>query len=492
MTLSYIILHSNDLHSCFENMPKIADAVEEYRSKVPPERLLLIDCGDHMDRMRIETEGTMGLANVDVLNETGYDLFVPGNNEGLTFAKETISRVLSRHARFDVLGTNIAELPRGGHPEWMHPWRILDKGGVRFGAIGLTARFNQFYHLLGWDIRDPVESVRHATELLRPQVDVLIVVSHLGLRLDQRMAAEIPGIDLILGGHTHHLLENGLTVERTYIGAAGKNGDYLGVIHLEMDMSRRRPAKIEGKALHVALRPDNEKIARLIEQRRAESRKTLSRRVVRLPRALTNAWDRESELGNLLADGLRSWTNAEIGIVNAGQILSGAAEGELTESDLLSLCPSPINPCSVELTGSQILQALEEALIDEFVTMPIRGFGFRGEVLGTLCVSGITVRYDKTCEPYRRVKAVDLDSGEPLNPERVYKVGTIDMFTFGIGYLSLAQGRQTQYYLPEFIRDVLKRQLADSEAMERCRSLRWIAVPPGGSRDSDGEAPAEP
>ena len=49
----YIVLHSNDLHSCFENMPKIADAVEEYRAMVPPERLILIDCGDHMDRMRM-------------------------------------------------------------------------------------------------------------------------------------------------------------------------------------------------------------------------------------------------------------------------------------------------------------------------------------------------------------------------------------------------------------------------------------------------------
>lgn len=474
----YIVLHSNDLHSCFENMPKIADAVEEYRAMVPPERLILIDCGDHMDRMRIETEGTAGLVNVDVLNETGYELFVPGNNEGLTFAKETITAALAGHARFDVLGTNICEHPRGVPPEWMHPWRILDKDGVRFGALGITARFNEFYHLLGWDIRDPLESVGRAVKLLRPRVDVLIVVSHLGLSLDKRLAAEIPGIDLILGGHTHHLLENGLTVDRTYIGAAGQFGNYLGVIHLNMDMERRRPARIEGRAVYVAHRADNERIARLIEERRNESRRVMSRRVACLKQALHHAWDQESEMGNLLADGLRSWTEAEIGIVNAGQILDGVPEGELTESDLLQLCPSPINPCAVELTGRQLLQALEESLLDEYIAMPIRGFGFRGKVLGTLCVSGIDIRYDPAGEPYHKVKAVRLENGESLDPEGVYKVGTIDMFTFGIGYLSLSQGRRLKYYVPEFIRDVLKGQIADPEATQRCRTPRWKPVSP--------------
>lgn len=478
MTLRYFVLHSNDLHSCFENMPKIADAVEEYRSMVPPERLLLIDCGDHMDRMRIETEGTAGRANVDVLNETGYELFVPGNNEGLTFAKETISQMLAEHARFDVLGTNMHELPGAAPPAWMHPWRILDKGGVRFGALGLTARFNDFYHLLGWDIQDPIESVRRGIEELRPQVDVLIVISHLGLRMDERLAAEVPGIDLILGGHTHHLLENGLNVKGTYIGAAGKFGEYLGVIQLDMDMDSRRPIRVEGFALKVAERCDNERIARLIERHRIGSRLAMSRKVACLEQALSNAWDRESDLGNLLADGLRRWTDAEIGIVNAGQILGGVEEGDLTESDLLALCPSPINPCSVELAGRHLLQALEESLLDEFIGMPIRGFGFRGKVLGTLCVSGITVRYDLSCAPYHRIKSVLDGSGAPLDPDRLYKVGMIDMFTFGIGYMSLSQGCQPQFYLPEFIRDVLRRQLADPAAIAACRIPRWSAVCP--------------
>ncbi len=73
--------------------------------------------------------------------------------------------------------------------------------------IGVTAYFTEYYRLLGWDIQEPLQVTEQLVRKLRPEVDVLIVMSHLGLRLDERMAQEIPGIDVILGGHTHHLLE---------------------------------------------------------------------------------------------------------------------------------------------------------------------------------------------------------------------------------------------------------------------------------------------
>lgn len=470
-----IILHTNDLHSYFKNMPKIAAAIDDFRTRFPPDELLLIDCGDHLDRTSMVTEGSAGIANVEVMNATGYEVFVPGNNEGLTFPKSLFESVFRDHARFEVLASNMFELVSGCVPAWMSPWRILDKGGIKVGLIGLTASFNDFYHPLGWDVRDPLETARSVVEFLRPQVDLLIIVSHLGLSFDQRMAAEISGIDCILGGHTHHLLEQAVMAGDTLIGAAGKLGNHLGVVEAEYDLVHGRRSKLSGYAIDVTNGPGADRITKIIETYRETSRMTLNQQVVHLVEPLSNEWYMESELGNLLAEGIRRWTDAEAGIVNAGQILDSISAGGITEAQLLSICPSPINPCSLLLTGSEIRQALEEALLIEFIDKPIRGFGFRGKILGTLCLSGIDVDYDVSRAPYSKIIAVRINN-EEMDLKRSYKVGTIDMFTFGVGYMSLGKGKEVRYFLPEFIRDVLKRQLADRDAIAQSRFAHWKAV----------------
>lgn len=71
---------------------------------------------------------------------------------------------------------------------------------------------------------------------------------------------------------------------------------------------------------------------------------------------------------------------------------------------------------------------------------------------------------DSTRAPYERIIAVNVGD-EPLDPSRDYVVGTIDMFTFGSGYLSLSRGKQVKYMLPEFIRDVLASELRDEDAI---------------------------
>jgi 2',3'-cyclic-nucleotide 2'-phosphodiesterase (5'-nucleotidase family) len=169
---------------------------------------------------------------------------------------------------------------------------------------------------------------------------------------------------------------------------------------------------------------------------------------------------------------LRRWTDAEIGIVNTGQLLGGLAQGDVTAGELHALCPSPINPCLMTISGTDIRTALEQALLPEFIHKPIKGYGFRGEVLGTLAVDGLSVSYDASRPPMSRLIAVSVN-GDPLEDERLYKLGTIDMFSFKAGYESLANAVQLKFYLPEFIRDVIAAQLQSASALIECRQLRW-------------------
>lgn len=467
-----VLLHTNDIHSHFEQMPRIGEALRQLRQQHG--NPIVIDCGDHMDRMRPETEGSDGLANIAVLNETGYDMVVPGNNEGLTLTADKLDRAYGKR-RFSVVCGNLLDAETGKPPSWMERYRIFERDGLRVGIIGLTAYYPSFYSLLGWNVLDPLETAEQLAKLLRPQVDVLVVVSHLGLTQDKKMAERIGGIDIIIGSHTHHLLEQPLLHERTYIAAAGCYGQYVGELEFRYDMEQQTLRLHNGACWKTEMFPPSSNIAAVIEEEQRASRNRLDQYVATLARPISISWNEESGLGNLLAAGIRRWVGAEVGIVNAGQILQSLEAGNVTQYRLLEICPSPINPCLVLLGGEQIRLALEEALLDEYIGKPIKGFGFRGKALGTLCVSGMLIQYAANAEPYCKIRSITVN-GEPLDPHRLYKVGTIDMFTFGIGYLSLGQGETVAYYLPEFIRDVLKQQLSSDTEIKLSSVPRWFSV----------------
>ncbi|OMF31821.1 metallophosphoesterase [Paenibacillus sp. FSL H8-0548] len=469
-----VLLHSNDIHSRLEHAAKIASIISEERRTYGSDRVLALDIGDHMDRMRVETEGSDGIVNVELLNDAGYEAVTLGNNEGLTYAFQTIADAYTNRAKFAVVCANMLETATQEQPDWLLPSTIINKDGLRFGIIGVTAAFTDFYSLLGWQVTDPFEAVRRQAEQLREQVDVLVVMSHLGLSNDRQMAERIPQIDLILGAHTHHLLEVPIVIGNTTICAAGKFGEYIGRVEIGIDSISSRPI-FRAACVPTAAWAEHPAAAAIISSYRNTAQQRLSRVIERLDSPLPARVEKESPLVNLLAAGLRYWTDAEIGIVNTGQLLGGLAKGDVTEGELHALCPSPINPCRISIEGIEIRIALEQALLPEFIHKPIKGYGFRGEVLGTLAIDGMRLTYDSSLPPMSKIVSVEVN-GDPLVDSRLYTVGTIDMFSFKAGYETLAKAAQFTYYLPEFIRDVIASQLKNTSALIECHQLRWRDV----------------
>ncbi|WP_270164853.1 bifunctional metallophosphatase/5'-nucleotidase [Paenibacillus sp. SYP-B4298] len=466
-----VLLHSNDLHSRLEQAARMASFISAERAACGAEELLVVDCGDHMDRMRVETEGSDGRVNIELLNAAGYDAVTLGNNEGLTYTKAELESAYASYAGFEVLCANLYEQDSGLRPEWLHPHTKLTRNGIRIGITAVTAAFAEFYRLLGWEATHPYEEVRRQVEQLRGEVDVLIVLSHLGLSADERMAEDIDGIDLILGAHTHHLLLEPIVRGSTTICAAGKFGEYMGRVEIELAPDSRKPI-IRGGCIEMAAEAPQESCIEIIAHYLKESSGRLARQVAELSEPLSNPHEQDAPLSNLLAAGLKKLTGAELGLVNTGQLLGGLAVGKVTAGQLHALCPSPINPCKMKLSGADLLQALEESMLGEYRSKPIKGFGFRGEVLGALAVDGMELSYDVSRPPYHRIVSARIH-GEPLQQERLYTVGTIDMFTFGVGYMSLKNGQELEFILPEFIRDVLASQLQVAHEREQCLNRRW-------------------
>ncbi|MGG4340357.1 bifunctional metallophosphatase/5'-nucleotidase [Paenibacillus lautus] len=466
------ILYTNDIHSHFEMMSNVAALISREKA-VAGDKAIVLDIGDHMDRASVETEGTMGQANVDVINLTGYDAITIGNNEGLTISYDVLESVYAG-LQCPVVCCNIRETKSGNPPSWMKPHVILEREGIRIGLTGATAAFAGFYQLLGWEAGDPVQAIAEQVRALQGQCDIMIVLSHLGLTIDKRLAENVEGIDVILGGHTHHILEEPLMIGKTAVCGAGKFGQYVGRLVMQRGHAEDRFTCIEGSLLPVDKNLMEPIVEQAIMKHHELAREKLTEAVAVIDRSLPIHYEEESPFANLLAQAVMQHTDADFAVVNSGQLLGPLPEGEISTGMLHGLCPSPINPCVVKLRGEHIYQALEESLLQEFSGKKILGFGFRGYILGGLAVDGLKIHYDKNGEPYRKITHISL-KGQTLEPQREYKVGTLDMFTFKIGYESLSLGKDTVYMLPEFIRDLLRSELSRPGSLEESMIPRWIS-----------------
>ncbi|KUP05784.1 5'-nucleotidase [Bacillus coahuilensis m2-6] len=443
------IYHTNDLHSHFEQWPKIKRYLHEKKKdhSVHNETVFMFDIGDHADRFHPLTEGTGGKGNIQLMNEIGYDAVTIGNNEGITFSYDELSSMY-RAANFPVVVSNLFEL-HGDRPKWTVPHIILEsKTGFRLAVIGVTAYYEHFYEKLGWRVTPPMEEVEIELQRLKGQYDGLVLLSHLGLADDEWIGSEYSQIDLILGGHTHHVLKQGKDVNGTLLGAAGKYGYFIGHMEIEISDDHKILSK-RAELIHTQDLPEEEGDQVYVHHYLYAGREKLSRQVTTLTHPLKSNWFDTSPLGQILCQSIHEWTNADCTMINAGLLMGDLEEGMVTRYDLHQLLPHPINPCVIELKGNELKEVLKQSLNSDWTYYELKGLGFRGKVFGTMLFhhvefgSSINQVYVK---------------GKEIEPNKTYRLGTIDMFTFGHFFPELQRAKK-HYYMPEFLRDVLEESL---------------------------------
>jgi 5'-nucleotidase len=441
------IYHTNDVHSHLENWPRIRQFLmqEKQRHHNLGEAVFLFDIGDFIDRWHPFTEATLGTGNIDLLNECQYNAVTIGNNEGVNLAHDDLNHLYDQ-AEFAVLTANLYQ-KNGNYPSWVKPYEIYQTNkGTRVGVIGLTAHFAHLYDLLGWKLTEPISELKKWLKPLKEKADIVILLSHLGLRDDERIAADFPEIDVILGAHTHHVLERGKLVGKTMIGAAGKYGYYVGHVTLNLNEQKQITSK------HAILYDEKELPAAANEKNMVDSflekgKEMLQTKVAALKQPLMSDPFQETELSLLLCRALREWCNADCAMLNAGLLL-GTLKEDVTEYDLLTICPHPINPCVVELTGKELLEMLAETKDESLAHREIKGLGFRGTVLGIFVYDRIRFYNEKVF-----VQDEEVDMG------KIYTLALPDMFTFGHFFKNILPQKDKKYFLPEFLRDLLKWKL---------------------------------
>src|SRR5690606_15248925 len=158
-------------------------------------------------------------------------------NEGITLSKEELQD-LYKQADFEVVLSNLFD-DTGERPDWAKPYRITTtEEGIRIGLVGATAEFTPFYKRLGWTVTDAKQSIIDTVDEISGRTDLIICLSHLGIKEDEQLAELCPDIDVILGAHTHHIFHEGKEIGKTMLGAAGKFGMYIGHITIDLPASK--------------------------------------------------------------------------------------------------------------------------------------------------------------------------------------------------------------------------------------------------------------
>jgi 2',3'-cyclic-nucleotide 2'-phosphodiesterase (5'-nucleotidase family) len=452
------VVHTNDVHGrILPQAPRSSDGrvvggaavmAAHFDSAAArfPGATVFLSAGDDMQGTAISNL-SWGRALIATHNAMGYDVAATGNHE-FDWGQDTLA-ARARESRFPWLAANLFTAATGRHPDWVKPWTIVERRGVRVGVVGValpnTPEVVVPDRIRGLEFRPAAPAIDRAVREVRAAgADFVVVTMHIGAEcrvpgtapeeesrectgemLDAARALTEP-VDLIVGGHSHQRV---LTmVGGVPVAEAQMYSTAYSVTDLERSGGRTRVTR-RAIATPFAdeVTPDTA-VERVVRQWEANVRPLTERVVVTLAQPLPNQ-GRERALGNLLADAFRRAAGAQASIVNNGSIRRGLPGGPVNYGVLYEMQPFQNAMFRVEVTGAQLRAALENAVSTGRPTAHL---------------SGMTVAYDSTAPQGRRIRSVRLDGGAELRDTDRVTLGLSEfMAQGGDRYTSLAQGRAT-------------------------------------------------
>jgi 2',3'-cyclic-nucleotide 2'-phosphodiesterase (5'-nucleotidase family) len=412
------ILHTNDIHGRQERIAQIATLVRRERERAG-HPVLYLDAGDVEETSNRLSNLTKGTAMHRLLSLAGCDAHTVGNACWLRYGPG----ILAEHARASSYPQLLANFTGVEGPV---PSVLIGDVGV----VGVTDPFERMAVDLDWGFErvDVLETTKGLARDLRARgARLVVLLSHLGYEHDfppwddRRIAARLQDdVDLIVGAHTHHLLEHGEWIGRVLLAQAGCYGDHIGRIEIDGD---HMAASVEGVPADTepdpAVADEAARIEAEIEQRLAEPLGAVD-----VP--LDTAW---------VAEMLRRRFDADVGLYPEGMTLAVLPPGPITRGALWEASDSAANPGVTRMTGDQLLDLIARGNDPAFRAEKPRPL--RGRARGRLVVAG-----------------------GPIEPGRTYTVAATDweLGTYG-GYALAEWGLEVRYDFPTIVREAIEEQL---------------------------------
>lgn len=461
-----VILHTNDVHCGFEADDSSFGAADlaAYKAHLEDEGydVILVDAGDFVQGGVIGTLSD-GEYPMQIMNELGYDVAVPGNHE-FDYGMDTFFK-LTGEAEFPYLSVNFTDLRTDEKP--FQAYTIIDAEQYRIAFIGLTtpetltssrpSNFqdedgNFIYGFLGSDDGTALyTAVQNAIDAAYADgADYVFAIGHMGDYVyDDRWSSiavfeHVSGLTGFIDGHSHsEIIGEGWdkSGNDVWLTSTGTKLHTIGQITItpERQVNCELISKDdyavstdENSAEYKAYQKMSDFIAGIDEQYNELAGTVVAKTDVELTvndpetgeRAVRNS---ETNLGDLCADAYRAKTGADIGLINGGGVRANIAAGDITYGNIIDVQPFGNSLCVVEATGQQILDCLEMGAVhapeENGGFMQVSGLSY---TVNTYIPSSVTTDENGNftgVDGEYRVKNV-LVNGEPLDLEKVYTVAS--------------------------------------------------------------------
>lgn len=382
---------------------------------------LIIDGGDspyNTDLANI----SLGKSSVDVMNAQGYDATVLGNHD-FDYSFENLLSLADR-AEYAMLSAN-TYWKDGTYPEQFEPYIIKEVDGVKVAIVGLTddgsKATTHYANTQDIDFHDQWEVGQEVVAKADAESDVVILLSHLHGG-NNTVPTKIDGIDMEIGGG-NDIFGRPLNIEGTVVVNPGGVGTCVNQTNLNL-----KDGKVLGYTFNQIILssdvPEDAEVKTIIEKYQADLDAQME--VVIGQCASDIAWSsplvrtQESPLGNLAADALRDYCDADIAIQNGGGIRAGLTAGDVTVGDVFAMLPFDNKVTLVEVTGQTVWDALENG-VDGYPTT-------NGKFPQ---VSGIKYTFDGSKPAGERIVSVTLEDGTPLDLDAWYTLACNDFMCGG-------------------------------------------------------------
>lgn len=478
------ILHTNDHHAHLEpvkygdrflgGIARRRTLIDQIRveSKIDHEPLLLLDAGD-IFQGTLYFNQYLGQADLNFYNALAYDAGTIGNHE-FDRGQQVLADFITK-AKFPIISANIDIAPSSPLYGKVRPWHILDVKGEKIGIFGLTTTDTAILSSVGDGVKftDPIAAAQTSVQNLKQQgINKIIALTHIGFGNDVVLAQKVPDIDIIIGAHSHTPVGNIPNANHPYplVQKNGKKepvlvvtdwewGKYLGDLSVSFDRAGKLIAWA-GKphAIDASIKPNPEFANNLkayaapIESLR---QKVIGQALVALDGDRVKMRTGETALGNLIADAILAKTQGDrvqVALINAGGIRSSLPLGNITMGNVLEALPFGNTITRVELTGQQLIEALESG-----VSKAEQEEGRFPQVAGMRFV------WNAKFPAGKRVTKVEVKDAsgkfQLLNPKAIYKVATNNFLASGgDGYRVFAEGKnllETGYLLSDAIAEYI-------------------------------------
>ncbi|MER2170524.1 MAG: choice-of-anchor I family protein [Psychrobacillus psychrodurans] len=464
------LLHTNDTHAKVETAPKRITAIKKERAENP--KAVLVDAGDVFS-------GTLyfnqykGLADLAFMNLAEYDVMTFGNHEFDLGSSEEGHKALAdfiKGAHFPFVSANVdfskdenlqglfsdiaSSAPENGK---IYNGIVKEVNGEKVGFFGLTTQETKGLSSPGQvTFTDYIIEAEKAVKAFEDMgVNKIVAVTHIGyddnpaIDNDLALAAQVDGIDVIIGGHSHTKLaapvvvdknETGATKDKTIIVQASSQGDLLGTLDVEFDKNGKVTTQ-NGELIEVSKFTEDADAKKLLESYKPKVDEVAGEEIgvsaeVVLENPRTNGDNtkpsvrkNETILGNLIADGMlvkAKSLNPKVimAFQNGGGIRASIDAGPITVGEVITVLPFGNTLSTMEITGAELKEAFETSV----GVYPLENGGF-------LHVAGAKVEFDSTKLKGERVVSISYENADGTNT----KIVDTEIYTVATNYFT-AQG----------------------------------------------------